>query len=243
MSKPSRTADWATDTLYPAGSNVWNEQPTKVTTSAGHMAVGHEPGERTPAQEMNDWQNVVGQWIAYLDAGVWDGDLEIDGNLLVDDGAEIVGDLTVGGEIFHGDRQISGSFNVNDMIEYAGSATANGNNPGIVLDAGISIVRVPLRGLQSHYRVKSVTIWLPQGPDSGTVEYTLHVFTLALGSEVFNQRSTLDDISGAAVVTLTVETPFTVSPNEELWLLIDATEASGEDFALNTWSITYDVAP
>lgn len=93
MSKPSDLPVWATDTDYPAGAEIWNGAPNKVEPTGGKQAEGWEPSERPAAEELNWWQNLVYQWCAYIDAGIWDGDLEVDGNLKVDGTSEFVDDI------------------------------------------------------------------------------------------------------------------------------------------------------
>jgi hypothetical protein len=68
MPKPVTDATWATDANFPAGGNPWNGTPTKVAPTAGKQAEGWEPKEKPPAQIENWWKNLVGLWLAWLEA-------------------------------------------------------------------------------------------------------------------------------------------------------------------------------
>lgn len=81
--KPSTVFVWATDAAYGASANPWSTDPNKVAPVAGLIAEGWEPTEHPAADNLNWNFNLIGQWIDYIDAGVWDGDLEIDGRLHV----------------------------------------------------------------------------------------------------------------------------------------------------------------
>jgi len=70
MSKPTDLAPWATDTDYSGGPK--NGTPTKVVPGAGVFEQGHYPGEKTAAQNQNEWQNRVGRWIEYIDTQLFD---------------------------------------------------------------------------------------------------------------------------------------------------------------------------
>ncbi len=67
MPKPTELPEWATDAVYDSVGETWDATATKVEPSAGKKAEGHEPGERTPAQEQNWWQNLVYEWIKWLE--------------------------------------------------------------------------------------------------------------------------------------------------------------------------------
>ncbi len=54
--KPSDLPTWATD----GGADI-------VEPNAGKQALGHRAGERPPAQYFNWWQNLVFQWIEWID--------------------------------------------------------------------------------------------------------------------------------------------------------------------------------
>jgi hypothetical protein len=83
MPKPTEIAPWATNANYPNDSEPEANTPTKVEPDV-EETIGWRPGKKPPAQKMNWWQNVVGQWIAYLNAGVWEDDLHVTGALEID---------------------------------------------------------------------------------------------------------------------------------------------------------------
>ncbi len=99
MPKPSSLPTWATDTNYPAGAEPEAGTATKVAPTSGQATRGWRPAAKPPAQEMNYWQNLVYQWIAYLDTGSLTGDVEIAGGLYVQNDVEIDGQLDVAGPI------------------------------------------------------------------------------------------------------------------------------------------------
>jgi hypothetical protein len=55
MTQPNDIPSFASDTNYPTGEDAWSDSPTKVRAPAGELAVGHVPGERTPAH----WENYI----------------------------------------------------------------------------------------------------------------------------------------------------------------------------------------
>lgn len=58
--------EFATDTNYPAGSNPWNGNPTRVAPSAGPNAAGLEPEETLPAPWWNYFIGRLTAWVKYL---------------------------------------------------------------------------------------------------------------------------------------------------------------------------------
>jgi len=76
MPKPTDLPVWATDASYPAGSDPWSGEPTKVEPLSGEQALGWEPGKKPAAEWMNWKDNLVYQWLAWLDGialadGIW----------------------------------------------------------------------------------------------------------------------------------------------------------------------------
>src|SRR5574341_295905 len=67
MAKPASKPTWATDANYPANTQPWASSATKVQPSSGKQAEGWEPEEPPPAQYMNWWKNLVGQWVDFVD--------------------------------------------------------------------------------------------------------------------------------------------------------------------------------
>lgn len=64
--RPAGTVpQWATDALYPAGSNAWNGQATKVDPGTSNKAGGFLPAKRYPAQFFNWLWN---KWAAHVAA-------------------------------------------------------------------------------------------------------------------------------------------------------------------------------
>lgn len=65
--------DWATDVNFPAGSDPWSGQPTKVVPAAGESAVGFEPGTEFPSELANYILSNHAAFLAYLDSEVTGG--------------------------------------------------------------------------------------------------------------------------------------------------------------------------
>src|SRR5690606_7875264 len=75
MAKPTKVPTWATDADYSNGPEVGT--PTKADPGAGVQAEGYIPQTRLPAQVINWWQNLVGQWTSWLDSTFAGGDGEV----------------------------------------------------------------------------------------------------------------------------------------------------------------------
>jgi hypothetical protein len=84
VSKPSTLPSWATDTLYPSSSEAFSLTPTRTVPLTSYAAAGWAPKDKPPAQIMNWFMGLVSDWLAYLDGGALDGDITIQGNLLVE---------------------------------------------------------------------------------------------------------------------------------------------------------------
>lgn len=92
--KPTDTGPWATDTNYPAGAEPEQNTPTKVLPDE-EDTVGWRPGQKPPAQKLNRWQNLIYQWMEYLDDGDLTGGVSVTGGLDTDDLA-VADDATIG---------------------------------------------------------------------------------------------------------------------------------------------------
>jgi hypothetical protein len=92
-SKPS-VFTWATDALYPAGSESFSGTDTKTEPSSGKKAEGWEPKERPAAQAMNWALNTLGLWTQYLSDGALAGNHTIDGDLTVTGDLDVTGNAT-----------------------------------------------------------------------------------------------------------------------------------------------------
>lgn len=68
MGRPSYSLlTWATDALYPAGANPWNNQPNKVNPGPSLAAEGFEPGQAPAAEFLNYALWNAGVFLSYLD--------------------------------------------------------------------------------------------------------------------------------------------------------------------------------
>jgi hypothetical protein len=63
MTLPARSLSWATDANYPAGSDPWSGQPTKVALTSGEMAAGFVPDTQVPAEKLNDLLNAMASYV------------------------------------------------------------------------------------------------------------------------------------------------------------------------------------
>lgn len=66
MPRPTHTPDWASDANYPAGSDPWSSQPTKVQPDPSDETQGFVPATRPPAQWWNWILNLLSAWVVYL---------------------------------------------------------------------------------------------------------------------------------------------------------------------------------
>lgn len=66
--KPTDSAEWASDANYPVDGNPYDSTATKDEPAAGRKQRGWEPGKKPPAQEMNWWQNLIYLWTVFLNA-------------------------------------------------------------------------------------------------------------------------------------------------------------------------------
>lgn len=58
---------WASDAAYPAGSDPWSGQATKVAPGLAEIAAGHTPGVPVPAETENWWKNRADTRLAALE--------------------------------------------------------------------------------------------------------------------------------------------------------------------------------
>lgn len=119
MAKPASLPEWASTTNYPAGAEPEAGTATKVAPTSSQEDYGWRPGAKPPAQEMNYWQNLVYQWINYLDASEIDDDLTVTGNLTVE------GDTFLGDAVGD-DTTITGDLSVGENAEVTGYVRVNG---------------------------------------------------------------------------------------------------------------------
>lgn len=68
MPAPASQPTWATDANFTNGGAGIAGTATKVAPSGAIQAEGHVPGTPAPAQRVNWWKNLVGQWTTWLEA-------------------------------------------------------------------------------------------------------------------------------------------------------------------------------
>lgn len=97
MPKPvDGVASWATDTLFVGGP----EDGFNTKTVPADPAQGWKPNSIPGCEVQNWWQNLVGQWTAYLDAGDMEGDWTFAGDVDIAAGQTLTlegGEITLGG--------------------------------------------------------------------------------------------------------------------------------------------------
>lgn len=70
MSKPNAYVDWArTYDVYTGTGGTYDGQANKLDVTTGQTDNGWEPSKKPSAENMNRWQNLLGQWTRWLDAG------------------------------------------------------------------------------------------------------------------------------------------------------------------------------
>lgn len=114
--KPTDTGPWATDANYPAGPEPEQGTPTKVLPDE-EDTIGWRPGAKPPAQKMNRWQNLIYQWMEYLDDGVWTG------------GGSMAGGFEVTGGLDTDDLAVADDATIGDRLEVIGDVIGNAGAP------------------------------------------------------------------------------------------------------------------
>ena len=121
--KPATIPTWAVDANYTGGDEAGTD--TKTDPGSSRRNEGWEPGSRPPAQFFNWWQNLVGQWTEYVNDGVFEGPIQIAGDLDVTDDLSVGDELQVGGECTIGAKlTVSGDFEL-EGNDYHGDRVLN----------------------------------------------------------------------------------------------------------------------
>lgn len=98
----------------------WASDETNNTEPAAlQKQTGWEFEQTGVSDYDNWWKRTAQKWIEYVDSNVIDGDLEIDGNLTVNDDLHVLGNA-----VFDGDVNIDGDLTVVDYIKH-GNVTLN----------------------------------------------------------------------------------------------------------------------
>lgn len=67
MPRPSDTPfDWASDGVHSDPGEVWDGQPSVAVPSAGQIAAGFRPGEKVPAEWLNEIVRRNSAWLTFL---------------------------------------------------------------------------------------------------------------------------------------------------------------------------------
>lgn len=178
MSKPSTLPSWATS----GGAAI-------VVPSSAKQAAGWGPSEKPPAQYLNWHMNLVGQWAAYLDAGIFAGNIEVTGNLKVD------------GKIAESAKVIAFGLDGNSLIATSGGVVVShtAGTAGVVVDgtvAGEAYFRIA--DLHAYQRLQNVVV---AGTSTGG-NATLRLYTYAPGSSSYTTVAGTAVTSGATVSLL-----------------------------------------
>ncbi len=82
--------------MKPSTVPTFDTNVTNITTPASGLLDDGYPDDDIPTAANFNWLFYwLGQWCAYIDAGIWDGDLEVDGNLSTTGDFEVDGTTTV----------------------------------------------------------------------------------------------------------------------------------------------------
>lgn len=180
MAKPASLPEWASDTNFPAGVEPEAGTPTKVAPTSGQETNGWRPDQVPTAQEMNYWQNLVYQWLQYLDGSNFDDDVEITGNLQVDGDTIFVGSLdaqavsgtdfsvTAGNYKFDDRLWLIAPVELPDHIEGASPTGHTTGKSGVELanDASDHFFRLPF--VPAEYRLTKVEV-VVDGANTGSM--------------------------------------------------------------------------
>lgn len=153
MAKPTDLPEWATDANYSAGAEPEAGSPTKVAPISSKKASGWRPEEKPKAQSLNWWQNLVYQWVTWLDAGVWEAvSLTLSGDL---DVANVIasGDVTATGTVegaglYYTDVVpilLPGARHVSTI--HSPLLSGSGHHIGLLMIANTSPYTIPIDGL------------------------------------------------------------------------------------------------
>lgn len=220
MPKPTDLPVWATDANYPAGADPWAETATKVEPLAGEQAAGHAPDQKPPAQYMNWWMHLVYLWIAYVDAGEWDGDLHVTGDLTVDGTVftdtidppggtlDVLGHLVAGGNIeAAGGHVFSGGTEKTPLCTSIARDLLGVHTVGaeqIIFAASAGKVKIPIIGLPvgdpvGAYLLGYRVMWAKNTDDMAEVNFDLVRNTNAGADDYLadTNLSNADDAPGA----------------------------------------------
>lgn len=189
MPKPSDLPNWATDANYAAGAEPEQGTPTKVEPISSKQASGWRPEEKPKAQSLNWWQNLVYQWVLYVDSNSIDGDLTVSGDLHVDgiispsgtlqlDGAvESQGpitatgsDITAGGNLIAADGAVYFTTPIRTPVALAlakdsGAHTLAYNQ--LIFSASAQVVRIPIIGIPAGAHLDTLHLRVFKGDNDG----------------------------------------------------------------------------
>ena len=255
MAKPAALPEWATD----AGADV-------VEPSTGKKEIGWEAEERPPAQFLNWWQELVYDWLSYLN----DGDFE--GASTFDDTLEVTGvlttlstiaanagltasanqDITVSGtgKFKHGDVQLPIPYHAFTSF----FDTAN-NEPGVIIStsgggakrnpavdsAGDQEARLVVN-LPVGARVRQVITYWDRGGSSGEGTMLVGTTDITDGSISGTQYDTATGTGAASATTGAVgDIAITPSATEAFLIRVVFGNLGGDDGELEGALVTYDV--
>lgn len=134
MPRPGTAPAWATNTNYSTGPVGVIGTPTKVAPSGGTIADGYLPGDEPGAQNYNYEVNLLCQWVAWLAAGILDGNWEFTGNVQIDGTLLINSDLTMGANknvSVSGTGQYKRPAQIRVISVYAGKAFGSSTFPPV----------------------------------------------------------------------------------------------------------------
>jgi len=267
--KPASVPTWATDLNYPAGAETYSATPTKVAPTGARRQQGFHPKKKPPAQVYNYDHNLIGQWLQYLSDGdlegpihiegnffVDNGDIEIDGDLLVMGGTTLDSDVLISGNLElvgafrHGDRTVTQGFDNAIMVSGAGpfSTSYNGGLESRQEWSLVTsdVVQVPIVAeiIGGVSRVKSISIVLETNtlPNLQVVTYAagnLSVFASA-GTASPSTVTVVDVAMGAFHYrrTMTINSPVVVPLGGRAVVVVS--DLSNTEIILTALDVTYD---
>ncbi len=211
MPKPSTLPEWDTTAV-----NV-------VVTTSGHKTAGFITDEIPSSKEENYWRNLVYQWIAYLDAGVWDDNLHVTGTLEVDGDAQFNTNINVAGQILSSssvveigqDTNVIGHVQASELLYFAGTEKhgiplTDGFEAGsvhtigpeqIILAASTNSIVFPIR-LPVGAVITAFQVRMAKNTSSSD-EITFDLFRMIDGVPVANGMNAGDASNAPGTITLT----------------------------------------
>lgn len=217
MPKPTDLPVWATDAAYDAPGEDWDTEDTKVEPSVERQEEGWEPESFPPAEELNWWQNLVYQWILYLDAGEFEGDVSIEGNLEVGGRLDVVGDVATDGEFTYATPRFRSHYPTDAHATSGTFGVGVSSHTFVYTLSDGGVVYIPVQGLRRGDELLSVMI---QGAAVAN-NPTLTLYRQSAGFAAVSVATTnTGTVTANGGTLMTLNSPYTLVGDEKFHLRV-----------------------